>query len=139
MEGSFHKFLKNRVANELQKQKYSIYYEPLESPLERLWWDYYRPDILALKNLSLNLKVVLVECETKPNLKRLLEKTAKIHNYLFLQKMLDEKVSIIPLLVIPPFNLSKIISCKVRKFWEIWIINNTGKILDKISRVKNFS
>ena len=139
MEGSFHKFLKNRVANELQKQKYSIYYEPLESPLERLWWDYYRPDILALKNLSLNLKVVLVECETKPNLKRLLEKTAKIHNYLFLQKMLDEKVSIIPLLVIPPFNLKKIISCKVRKFWEIWIMNNTGKILDKISRVKNFS
>ena len=137
MEGSFHKLLKERVANELQKQNYSIYYEPLESPLERLWWDFYRPDILALRNLSCSLKVVLVECETKPNLKRLLKKTQKIQHYLIIQKMLNEKVSITPLLVIPPFNLSKIISCKVRKFWEIWIINNTGKILDKISRVKN--
>jgi hypothetical protein len=137
LEGNLHKSLKDRVANELQKQKFSVYYEPLKSPLERLWWDYYRPDILALKNLSLNLKVVLVECETKPNLKRLLKKTSKIQHYLFLQKMLDEKVSITPLLVIPPFNLNKIISCKVRKLWEIWIINNTGKILDKISRVKN--
>jgi hypothetical protein len=138
LEGNFHKSLKEWVANELQKQKYSIYYEPSESPLERLCWDYYRPDILALKSFSLNLEVVLVECETKPNLKRLLKKTAKIQHYLTLQKMLDEKVSLTPLLVIPPFNLNKIISCKVRKFWEIWIINNTGKILDKISRVKKF-
>ena len=139
MEGSFHKFLKDRVADELQKQNHSIYYEPLESPLERLWWDYYRPDLLALKRLSLELKIVLVECETRPNMKRLLKKTEKIQHFLSLQKVLDEKASITPLLVIPPFNLSKIISCRVRQFWEIWIINDVGKILHKISRVKNCS
>ncbi len=122
------------MAKELQKKDYLIYFEPFESPLDRLWWQYYRPDVLAVKSLFPNLKVVLVECETKPNLKRLLRKTEKIQNYLSLQKKLHENASIIPLLIIPPFTLSKIISSKVRQLWEIWILNDLGKILHKIPR-----
>ena len=70
MEGALHKFLKETVADELQRQNYSIYYEPLESPLKRLWWNSYRPDVFAVKSRKSNLDVIFVECETKPNRKR---------------------------------------------------------------------
>ncbi|MBT8172368.1 hypothetical protein KJN74_05815 [Candidatus Bathyarchaeota archaeon] len=134
MEGSLHKFLKDIVAKELKKQEYLIYFEPLESPFDRLWWEYYRPDILAIKSWKKNLNIILVECETKPNMKRLLQKTDKLQKFLSLQKKLHEKTTIIPILVIPPNNLKKIISLKIRRIWEIWIINDEGKILHKIVR-----
>ena len=65
---------------------------------------------------------------------RLLEKTNKIKKYFSLQKKLHENANILPLIVIPSFNLNKIISKKVRQLWDIWIINNSGIILHKIPR-----
>ena len=91
--------------------------------------------ILATKNTHKHLQVILVECETKPNKKRLFQKMTTIQNNLSLQKRLFEKVNFLPLLVIPPFNLTKILCTKVRTFWEIWIINSLGKIKHKISAV----
>ena len=131
--------MKYNVGKELENQDYLIYFEPLESPLNYLCWEYYRPDLLAVKCCSSNLDIIMVECETKPNMNRVLQKTNKIQKYLSLQKKLNEKATIFPLIVIPPFNLNKIISTKVRKLWEIWIINDSGKILHKIPRniVKN--
>ena len=136
MEGRIHKFLKCTVGLELQNQKYTIYYEPLESPFNRLWWHSYRPDILATLSCNVNLQVVLVECETNPNQKRVLRKTAQIQQNLSLQKRLHENASILPLLVIPPSNLYKIICSSIRRFWEIWIINRSGEIKHRISRNK---
>ena len=136
MEGALHKFLKETVADELQRQNYSIYYEPLESPLKRLWWNSYRPDVLAMKSRKSNLDVIFVECETKPNRKRVLRKTEKIKKYISLQKELHENATILPLLIIPPFNLNKIISSQLRQIWEIWIINNVGEIKHKISQIR---
>ena len=136
MEGHLHKFLKHTVGQELQNQNYTLHYEPLESPLSRLWWHSYRPDILATLSSNFNLKVVLVECETQPNRKRVLTKTAQIQQSLSLQKRLHENTSILPLLVIPPANLYKIICSAIRRFWEIWIVNRAGEIKHKISRNK---
>lgn len=126
--------MKQIVARELQNQNYTTYYEPLESPYPNLWWDSYRPDILATKYCKNNLNVVVVECETKPNMKRVLRKTAKIKKNLSLQKRLYENSVILPLLVIPSFNLIKILCSIVRNFWEIWIINTLGEIKHKLSR-----
>ena len=136
MEGDLHKFLKLKVGLELQNQNYAIYYEPLESPFNRLWWHSYRPDILATQSSNVNLQVVFVECETNPNQKRVLRKTVQIQQNLSLQKRLHENTSILPLLVIPPANLYRIICSSIRRFWEIWIINRSGEIKHKISRNK---
>ncbi|MEJ2127074.1 MAG: hypothetical protein P8X84_06195 [Candidatus Bathyarchaeota archaeon] len=135
-EGNFHKLLKQIIAKELEKQKFTTYEEPLESPYNNLWWRSYRPDVLATKNIETSFEVVLVECETKPTKKRILEKMTTIQNNLFLQKRLFQNVHFIPLLVIPSFSLAKILCEEVRNFWEIWIVNHLGKIKHKISRTK---
>ena len=134
MEGRLHKSLKYTVAKELQNQNYTIYYEPLESPFNHLWWHSYRPDILATLSNDFNQQIVLVECETKPNRKRVLNKTAKIKKNLQLQKRLHENTSILPLLIIPPKCLYRTMCSKIQGFWEIWIVNQSGKIKHKISR-----
>jgi hypothetical protein len=91
---------------------------------------------LAIKNNQNQIIVTLVECETKPTKKRLLKKMAIIQKNLSLQKQLHQKTQFLSILVIPPFNLSKILCTKVRKFWEIWIINHQGNIKDKIMSTK---
>jgi len=122
-EGNLHKLHKLAVAEELQKQSFEIHYEPWESPLNLLWWQSYKPDILAIKQNTSSKKIVLVECETKPSRKRVLTKTKQIEKNLTVQKQLFENTMILPLLVIPPNNLQKIMFSPIRKFWEIWIIN----------------
>ncbi|MBN2259711.1 MAG: hypothetical protein JW702_04165 [Clostridiales bacterium] len=132
-ESNFHKLLKQIVAKELKVQDFTTYEEPLESRYNNLWWTSYRPDVLGTKNIENSFEVVLVECETKPTKKRILEKMTIIQNNLFLQKRLFQNVHFIPLLVIPSFSLAKILSEEVRNFWEIWIVNHLGKIKHKIS------
>ena len=138
MEGNLHKLHKQTVAQELQKQSYGIHIEPWESPLNLLWWQSYKPDILAIKQTNSGRKIVLVECETKPNRKRVLDKTKQIKKNLTLQKQLFENSMILPLLVIPPNNLQKMIFSPIRKFWEIWIISQEGQIKHKIPRTPGF-
>jgi len=133
-ESKIHKLLKQIVANELEKNHFTTYQEPLESPYNNLWWQSYRPDVLATKNTERLFEVVLVECETKPDKKRVLTKMSTIQNNLTLQKRLFEKTRFHPILAIPPDNLAKILCCKVRNFWTIWIINKLGKISQKIPR-----
>ena len=134
MEGNLHKLHKQTVALELKKQDYGIHYEPWQSPLNLLWWQSYKPDILAVKQSDSSRRIVLVECETKPSRKRVLAKTRQIRENLALQKQLFQNAMILPLLVIPPNTLQRIIFSPIRKFWEIWIINQKGEIKHKISR-----
>jgi hypothetical protein len=133
-EGTLHKLHKQTVAEELQKQNYGIHFEPWESPLNLLWWQAYKPDILAIKQTMSSRRIVLVECETKPTRKRVLTKTRQIKKNLAIQKQLFTDTMILPLLIIPPNNLQKIMFSPIRKFWEIWIISQEGQIKHKISR-----
>ena len=135
MEGPLHKLHKQTVAEELRKKSYGIHFEPWESPLKLLWWQSYKPDILAIKQTHSSQKIVLVECETKPNRKRVLAKTIQIKKNLTIQKQLFENTLVLPLLVIPPNNLQKMLFSTIRKFWEIWIITEEGQIKHKIPRV----
>lgn len=134
-EGKLHKLHKQATAEELEKQSYGIYYEPWESPLDLLWWTAYKPDILAIKQTNSYKRIILVECETKPNRKRVLNKTRQIKKNLEIQNQLFENTMILPLLIIPPNNLQKIVFSQIRKFWEIWIINQEGEIKHKIPRI----
>lgn len=133
-ESKFHKLLKQTVANELEKQLFTTYQEPLESPYNNLWWQSYRPDVFATKNTESSFEVVLVECETKPSKSRVLLKKSTIQSNLSLQKRLFENTKFHAILVIPPHNLAKILCYEVRKFWTIWIVNKLGKISQKIPR-----
>ena len=71
-------------------------------------WHSYRPDILGILKSEKKLKIVIVECETKPNRNRVLKKTLQIKRVLSLQKQLNEHHFVLPLLAIPALNLHKI-------------------------------
>ena len=136
MEGKLHKELKKRVANELQKLNYDIFFEPDESQLSQLSWHSYRPDILALISNKTKLEIIIVECETNPNRNRLLRKTNQLKTCLSIQKLLNDNLVFNPLLVIPSGNLQKLIGSSIRNIWEIWIVNRSGKIQYKIPQNK---
>jgi|WetSurMetagenome_2_1015567.scaffolds.fasta_scaffold116592_2 hypothetical protein len=54
-------------------------------------------------------------------------------------KLLFENTMILPLLVIPPNNLQKMMFSSIRKFWEIWIINQEKQIKHKIPRTPGYA
>ena len=136
MEGSLHKLLKEAALRELGKHGYTLYVEPLEPPFKRLFWDCYRPDVLGVISREDDLIIVLVECETSPNMRRIMGKTLRIKATLRLQKRLNERHTVHPLLIVPPNNLRKINYSCIRRFWEIWITHHQGEIMHKIPRKK---
>ena len=135
IESHLHKLLKNAVAKELLQTNYKLYFESPTSPVKRLWWTAYRPDILAIIQDESSFHVILVECETNPTKSRILRKTNQIKKVLALQKRLNEKHLILPLLAIPQLNLHKINCKEIRDFWEIWIINQLSEITHKLYRI----
>jgi hypothetical protein len=132
MEGKLHKLFKEIVKKQLLEEDYVVYVEPSEPPLERLWWKSYRPDVLGIISDKSTFNLALAECETAPNSKRILAKTSKIRQTLALQKQLNERHVIRPLLIIPPMKLDRINCSAIRRFWEIWIVNQRGEIAHKI-------
>lgn len=136
MEGEYHKLMKITVLTELKKEGYELYLEPLESPIESLDWDYYRPDLIGIITNQNLLEIVLVECETKPNFVNLEQKASKIKHTFKLQKQLNKKNRLKFLLAIPFGTLNKINHSKNRRLWDIWIINNKGNIIHKIPQLE---
>lgn len=132
MESDLHGLFKEVVYDELEKEGYIIYVEPSKPPLARLRWRYYRPDILGVTWKDTELRLVLVECETNPNSRRIKGKLSKIKQWVNFQKRLNEKHHLRLLLTIPPRMLHKINCFGIRRFWEIWIVNYGGDIIHKI-------
>ena len=132
LEGNYHKLMKMRVLTELRREGYELYVEPMKSPFERLIWNYYRPDLLGITTNQNSMRIVLVECETNPNMTNLRVKVLKIRHTLKLQKQLNKKHHLRFLLAIPFGTLNKINQSKSRNLWNIWILNNKGRIIHKI-------
>jgi hypothetical protein len=137
MEKKLHKLFKRVVKKELLKEDYAVFVEPAESPVERLMWGPYRPDVLGIISKKSLFKIALAECETIPTRKRITAKASKIKRTLSLQKRLDERHVICPLLIIPPMSFGKINCSTIRRFWEIWIVNQRGIIAHKIPSKAN--
>ena len=137
MESVLHERFKSVIYNELEKEGYDIYIEPYESPFDRLRWSYYRPDILGVICKDTEFRLVLVECETNPKIKRIKGKMSKIRRWLTFQKRLNEKHVLRLLLIIPPMMLRKVNYFEIRRLWEIWIVNKRGKIIYKIPQLEN--
>jgi hypothetical protein len=129
LEGSYHELLKKVVNNKLERDGYALYVEPRESPLEQLTWNYYRPDILGVSSSQSTLKIVIVECEINPSMRRMKGKISKLRRWFSLQKRLREEYYLRLLLVIPPLKLRRVNGSTVRRSWEIWTVNKKGAII----------
>jgi len=116
MEGQLHNLLKRTVFTELEKEGYALFIEPIESPLERLWWNSYKPDLLGIMSYDNCFKIALVECETNPRKRRVIEKILKIRVSLTLQAKLNEKQVIRPILSIPTVTFYRINYPEIREF-----------------------
>jgi hypothetical protein len=137
MEGKLHQILKKTAIKQLESEGYNLYVEPNDSPLKRLCWNSYRPDILGMiYNYSI-FSLVLVECETMPSARRIGNKILKLRKTLTLQKRLNEEHFFRYLLLIPPKSFNKINYPEIRSFWETWIVNLQGEIIYKIFKKEN--
>ena len=132
MESQLHLIFKRCVMKELLAEGYSLFAEPLASPVKRLSWSAYRPDIFGLLMTPNAFKLVFVECETAPTQTKISKKTEQVKTACRFQKRLNEFYHLRSLLVIPPLTFNKINSTIIRRFWEIWIINRQGTIVHKI-------
>ncbi len=127
--------MKTIVSSELERDGYALYLEPWEPPLKRMNWSPYRPDVfgLSLKEEK-EKKIVISECETKPNISKVCNKTFKIRRWLSYQKKLCEEHNLCFLLVILAGNHKKVNTPSITRLWDIWIMNNKGTVLYKIPK-----
>ena len=132
MESRLHELLKEAALTELEKEGYYLYVEPSDPPSWRLNWSLYRPDIAGTLTNEVEFWFVLVECETKPNIRRIRRKISKIRKSLTFQNRLNETYLFRLLLVIPAGMLERVNYSEVRLRWEIWIVNYRGEIIHKI-------
>lgn len=88
MEAALHRLYKRVVATELRNEDYTVYVEPADSPVERLWWASYRPDVLGILSTMSLLAVAVAECETVPTRQRILAKTSQLQRTFVLQPQL---------------------------------------------------
>ena len=135
LESNLHYLFKEVMCQSLSEEGYEIYIEPDISPLDRLCWSRYRPDLLGVTYNQTHFFIVLVECETRPSYSNIKRKSSKIRKWFTFQKRLDENHNIRLLLVIPPGNLRRINKGYIRELWEIWIINKKGTIIHKIPKI----
>jgi len=135
MEQRTHGILKKAAASELGREGYTLFFEPAYSPLSRLEWSNFRPDVMGFASGRDEIEVAFAECETAPRLKRVREKTAKIKSNLSLQKCLNERHCFRFLLVIPCGTLSRVVTSDIRGLWEIWIGNDRAQIVTKIPKM----
>ena len=105
--------------------------------MERIVWSLYRPDLLGLTCDENMLSLVLVECETNPDTRRMMGKTLKIRRSFAVQRRLDERHLFRLLLVIPPGTLHRVSNRRVRRLWEIWIVDETGGVTYKIPQLES--
>ena len=134
MPENLHQTLKKAAASELKREGYELFFEPAYSPIKRLHWFAYRPDIMGLKSEDHELKLAFVECETSPRPRKMNDKTYKIRSSLNLQKCLDEGHSFRFLLVIPMGTLSRTLCPDIRGLWEVWTVNNLAEVVTKLSK-----
>jgi len=136
MPENLHQILKKAAASELKKEGYELFFEPAYSPIKRLHWFAYRPDIMGLISEDHELKLAFVECETSPRSRKMNNKTYKIESSMKLQKCLDEGHSFRFLLVIPTGTLSRILCADVHGLWEVWTVNNLAEVVTKPSKIE---
>ncbi|MDA4128213.1 MAG: hypothetical protein OK422_01915 [Thaumarchaeota archaeon] len=117
-ESDLHRRMKSLVTEDLEKEGYWMVEEPLFPPGEEVSWFGYRPDLFGVRAAPGSKDYVVVECETHPNMKRLL---AKRFSTLSIQSELSHHCGVKKILAIPSGTL-QCLDMGVRKEWEVWVI-----------------
>ena len=130
MESQTHRSMKAIVKDELIREDYSVIEEPLFPPGDRVSWSSYRPDLLGYRYNGGAEELVLVECETHPNMRRLRSKqhrTVSFQTYLFRQGSLRK------ILAVPQGRLGSV-DMRIRDEWEVWVVGSSSPI-ERFARV----
>lgn len=117
-ESQVHRSMKAIVRSELEQENYAVVEEPLFPPKEKLSWSSYRPDLLRYRSKDGTEEIVLVECETRPNMRKL---GAKRHSSVWFQPYLFRRGSVRRILAVPRGKLGSV-DMKIRVQWEVWVI-----------------
>jgi hypothetical protein len=118
VESEVHRSMKSLVREDLEHDRYVVIEEPGFLPGSRVSWSSYRPDLLGYRANGGTEEVVLVECETHPNMRRL---WAKNFSSVWFQPYLFRQGSVRRILVVPRGRLRSV-DMSIRKGWEVWVV-----------------
>lgn len=121
VESELHHSMKSIVRSELERERYLVVEEPLFPPTRRVSWAAYRPDLLGIRSDSDREELVIVECETHPNMKRF---ASKNFSSVWFEPTVYRDGSIRRILAVPAGSLHSV-DLRLRKLWEIWLIGPT--------------
>jgi hypothetical protein len=123
-ESEVHRTMKAVVRGELEREHYAVVEEPLYPPGRKASWRSYRPDLLGYRSMAGVEELVLVECETHPNMRRL---HAKNHSSVWFQPFLFRQGSVRRILAVPQGSMKKV-DMRIRDRWEVWSLGRSGPI-----------
>jgi hypothetical protein len=130
-ESRVHRSMKAIVRGELERERYAVVEEPLYPPGRKASWSSYRPDLLGYRSEAGTEELVLVECETHPNMKRF---GSKNHSSVWFQPHLFRKGSVRRILAVPQGRLRGV-NMEMRGLWEIWFLGSKRPV-EKIGKVR---
>jgi len=114
--------MKAVVRHELEREEYAVVEEPLFPPVDWVSWSTYRPDLLAYRESGTGEELAIVECETRPSMKRF---RSKNYASLWFQPRLLRQGSIRRILAVPRGKLGAV-DLRLRREWEIWVLGEMG-------------
>jgi len=123
-ESGTHRSMKAIVRQALERERYYVVEEPLAPPAEKVAWTSYRPDLMGYRSENGTEELVLVECETHPNMKRLREKNTSSVSF---QPYLFRRGSVRRILAVPQGKLRSV-DLRIRDSWEVWVVGPTSAI-----------
>ena len=123
-ESQTHRSMKAVVRHELERERYAVVEEPLFPPSVKVSWFSYRPDLLGYKSEDGMEELVLVECETRPNMKRLRGKNVSSVTF---QPFLFRRGSVRRILAVPRGKLRSV-DLRIRDSWEVWVVGVASAI-----------
>jgi len=123
-ESPAHRSMKTIVRADLERERYAVVEEPLFPPGRKASWTSYRPDLLGYRSEAEAEELVLVECETRPNMKRF---RSKNHCSVWFQPYLFRRGSVRRILAVPQGKL-RAVDMRLRDKWEIWVLGTTGPL-----------
>ena len=119
-----HRTMKAIVKNELERERFVVVEEPLYPPTRRVSWSSYRPDLVGYRFEGGREELVLVECETHPNMKRL---GAKNTSSVWFQPHLHGRGSVRRILAVPQGKLRSV-DLRIRDRWEVWVVGASSSM-----------
>jgi hypothetical protein len=130
-ESDLHRSMKSIVKHALEDERYAVVEEPLYPPGDKVSWSSYRPDLLGYRVENGNEELVLVECETHPNMRRL---RAKKSSTVWFQPYLFRRGLVRRILAVPRGKLGAV-DMRIRDKWEVWVIGGNLP-MDKFPTVR---